>query len=281
MDDKTGNLYTSYIAASYVKFMESGGARVVPIMINQTEEYYRGVVNAVNGLVFPGGSSSFRSLSSGYGRAGSLLYNLVREAKEMNDTEIPLFATCLGFEMLLYLDANKINPLSRCNASNLADPLNLSPDFEQTEILGSASQDVLNTLTTTNSTSNFHKYCVTPQRFNELDLQKNYTIVSTSFDREKDDEYISTVEHKRLPIYGTQWHPEKNSFEWAFSSIPHSREAIRAAQYFANFFVEKARQNNIRYSTAESRTFPLIYNYKPTYIRLLYKSSFQQCYFFK
>lgn len=33
--------YTSYIAASYVKAVESSGARVVPIPINKNETYYR------------------------------------------------------------------------------------------------------------------------------------------------------------------------------------------------------------------------------------------------
>lgn len=32
--------HTSYIAASYVKMVESSGARVVPIMIGKDREYY-------------------------------------------------------------------------------------------------------------------------------------------------------------------------------------------------------------------------------------------------
>ena len=49
---------TSYIAASYVKFIESAGARVVPVLINQPEEYYRTIFNSTNGLLFPGGDVS-------------------------------------------------------------------------------------------------------------------------------------------------------------------------------------------------------------------------------
>ena len=49
---------TSYIAASYVKFVESGGARVVPVMINQPEEYYRTIFESTNGLLIPGGDVS-------------------------------------------------------------------------------------------------------------------------------------------------------------------------------------------------------------------------------
>lgn len=78
-------------------------------------------------MVFPGGAANFKSEDSGYGRAGSLLYDLVREAKEKNNTEVPILAICLGFEMLLYLDANNTNPLTRCNASSVADPLYLKP----------------------------------------------------------------------------------------------------------------------------------------------------------
>ena len=62
-DDLTGSLanvpYTSYISASYVKFVESGGARVVPILINQPDEYYEMIFQSINGMMIPGGVASF------------------------------------------------------------------------------------------------------------------------------------------------------------------------------------------------------------------------------
>ena len=45
---------SSYIAASYVKWVETGGARVLPIFLNRTEEYYDRVLNVVNGMLLPG-----------------------------------------------------------------------------------------------------------------------------------------------------------------------------------------------------------------------------------
>ena len=56
---------TSYIAASYVKYVESGGARVVPVFINQAEEYYRTIFHSTNGLLIPGGDVS---LDTGSGK---------------------------------------------------------------------------------------------------------------------------------------------------------------------------------------------------------------------
>jgi gamma-glutamyl hydrolase len=46
-------------------------------------------------------------------------------------------------------------------------------------------------------------------------------------------------------VYATQWHPEKNAFEWAsFLRIPHSPEGIEVTQEMANFFVSEARRSN-------------------------------------
>ncbi|XP_014795092.1 PREDICTED: gamma-glutamyl hydrolase-like [Calidris pugnax] len=40
---------SSYIAASYVKFLESAGARVVPIRLNLTDEVYDKIFHSING----------------------------------------------------------------------------------------------------------------------------------------------------------------------------------------------------------------------------------------
>ncbi|KAG7155350.1 Gamma-glutamyl hydrolase-like [Homarus americanus] len=303
--------YTSYIAASYVKYYESAGARVVPILINQNETYYREIMESINGLVFPGGAVPITQ-ESGYGRAGRMLYDILLEAAHLGKPTVPLFATCLGFEMLMYLSDNNTNPLTSCRAKNRADPLylqevlnNSAPrhvfikhvtvsvvcvrsgskhlavlGWNSSQLLGEAPEDVLDTLANTNATSNFHKWCVTPETFQNSSLEKNFLLLSTS---EDDDglEYVSTVEHRHLPIYGFQWHPEKNIFEWGFDSIPHTLDAIRSSQYIANFFVEKARLNNQTFPTEEEEIAALIYNHSPIYTATLYPSSFQQCYFFK
>ena len=49
---------TSYIAASYVKHIEAGGARVVPVLINQGQDYYKTIFDRTNGILLPGGDVS-------------------------------------------------------------------------------------------------------------------------------------------------------------------------------------------------------------------------------
>ena len=53
-----GENYTSYIGAAYVKYIEQAGARVVPVLINQTDEYYDTIFKSTNGLLIPGGAVS-------------------------------------------------------------------------------------------------------------------------------------------------------------------------------------------------------------------------------
>ncbi|VEN44718.1 unnamed protein product, partial [Callosobruchus maculatus] len=44
-----GENHHSFIVASYVKFLESAGARVIPIWIGKDDDYYTHVLNYTNG----------------------------------------------------------------------------------------------------------------------------------------------------------------------------------------------------------------------------------------
>jgi gamma-glutamyl hydrolase len=74
--------------------------------------------------------------------------------------------------------------------------------------------------------------------------------------------FVSTMEAKRYPFYGTQWHPEKNNFEWSqnadYSNIPHTPNAILASEATARFFLSEARKS--RHVFPEVRRDALIYS---------------------
>eukprot|EP00882_Tetradesmus_deserticola_P024941 GHRQ01027317.1.p2 GENE.GHRQ01027317.1~~GHRQ01027317.1.p2 ORF type:complete len:119 (-),score=10.89 GHRQ01027317.1:274-630(-) len=51
--------------------------------------------------------------------------------------------------------------------------------------------------------------------------------------------YISTIEAKKYPILGLQWHPEKNNYEWTkHKNIPHG--------YWASEITHQVRTQHIR-----------------------------------
>lgn len=109
-------------------------------------------------------------------------------------------------------------------------------------------------------------FCCQAVMHNEK-LNSTFELVSTNHDR-AGKLFVSTIEGKlltcsctwaedttvccdlvlsvwlgrSLPIYGVQWHPEKNLFEWTTSEgINHSANAVAVAQYIADFLVQQGK----------------------------------------
>ncbi|KAL3219016.1 hypothetical protein MRX96_031173 [Rhipicephalus microplus] len=71
------NRVSTYIGASYVKYVEASGGRVVPIFVNRTKAYYERLFNSVNGVLLPGGEADLNS--SGYFKATKIIFDLAVE----------------------------------------------------------------------------------------------------------------------------------------------------------------------------------------------------------
>ncbi|KAF3836219.1 hypothetical protein F7725_028777 [Dissostichus mawsoni] len=247
---------TAYIAASYVKFLESAGARVVPVMI-----------------LYPGGGVSI--ISSGYERAAKIFYELAIEANSRGDY-FPVWGTCLGFEQLMYLTSEK-TILSQTNTSGVALPLNFTNEIKDSKMFKDFPAELIEDLATQALTENSHKWSLAVLTHNSNEeLKMFYKVLSTNTDGKV--EFVSTVEAYDYPIYGTQWHPEKNAFEWTRPYIPHSPSAIKTTFYLAQFFVSEARKNFHKFESEDEESKALIYNYNPVFTGP--KSGFEQIYFF-
>lgn len=259
--DSDGNL--THIPASYVNFVESAGARVVPVFVNRDDAYYTRLFNSVNGILFPGGSVDLET--SGYGRAGKVLYDLAVKAND-NKTHFPLWGTCLGFELLTVLTSGT-RMLTACSASDLALNLNFTTDFRRSRMYDGLPRELERAARVRNITYNSHRWCLTPENFTRFGLDKFYRVLSTNTDRSGIN-FISGIEAFRYPFYGVQFHPEKSNFVWfldkSHQNIPHELPAVMLSQYLANFFVQEARKNDHHFETPEEEAKALIYNYPVT-----------------
>ena len=257
-----------YLAASYVKYIESAGARVVPVNYYADEKEITDVFNSLNGFLFVGGGSSFPS-------SAQLIWDKTIAANEAGDY-MPLWGTCMGFQWLclastkdkLQLDPQAGSPLM--DAENYSIPLDFREEaMKQSKLFGTAPQAIIDILSTQNVTMNNHHYGVWTEHFEQTpELMQNFNIISTNKDR-TGREFVSTIEHPKYPIFGSQWHPEKNTFEWQmnadgrpYEAINHDWDAIQIAQYTANIFVQQARKNMHKFSSQDLETASLIYNYR-------------------
>lgn len=270
--------YHSYIAASYVKFVEGAGALPLPIWIGRNDSYYEDVLTKVNGVLWPGGATFFNQ-TEGYADAGATIYRIAKRMNNRGDY-FPILGICLGFELMTYVAANCVEHRTHCSSKNQPLPLEFKSDFRESNLFKYAPSDVLEILRSKNVTANYHQFCVTEEDLRRVNLATEFRVMSLNKDL-LGQTFISTLEHTTYPFYGIQFHPEKNLYEWKTGkNIPHGSDASRIAQYFANFFINEARKNSHRFKTTQEEELSLIYNYPITYTAPQ-GSSYLQCYMFK
>ncbi|KAE9585128.1 putative gamma-glutamyl hydrolase [Lupinus albus] len=250
----------SNIPASYVKFAESGGARVIPLIYNEPIEKLLKKLDLVNGVIFVGG----------WAKDGLYLETVERILKialQRNDAgdHFPIYGICLGFELITMIISEDNNILEQYNARNQASTLQF---VKNSNIEGSMFQsfppDLVKKLSTECIVMQNHRFGISPEKLQGNEKLSSFWEILTISTDENNQVYVSTVRSRNYPVTGFQWHPEKNAFEWGSANIPHTENAIRVTQSAAGFLVSEARKSSNRPNAQEVRD-NLIYNYIPTY----------------
>ena len=277
-----------YMAASYVKWLELAGARVMPLSYHATDNEVDQAFAQINGALFMGGGAKLPP-------AARRLWSKASEANSKGDV-FPIWGSCLGFEWIMQLASDDDKILSNgFDSENLTLPLNLTAAAAKSRILGPAASmpvafrspplSIVEALALP-ITMNNHVQGVTPASFAASGgLTKNFKVLATNRDRQG-REFVSMVEGAEMPVWATQWHPEKNIFEQGavlpsgtpYEVVQHTREAVAISQYLATFFVEQCRKNAHRFASAADEWGSLIYKYTTS---TDYAPSFEQVYFFK
>ncbi|XP_051510224.1 gamma-glutamyl hydrolase [Myxocyprinus asiaticus] len=274
-DDYMKRFGKTYIPSSYVSYIESGGARVTPIRLNQSLAEHEKIFRSINGLLLIGGTANLET--SDFAHTAGLYFRLALEANDVGDY-FPIWGTCLGLQLLTVLVAGE-NLLSKTTAENVAYPLNFSSEAATSRMFKGFPSDLRKALSEEPLTGNFHHYGVTKETFmgNEK-LNGFFSILSTNV-AENGAVFVSSMEGRKYPFYGVQWHPEVNCFQWnPRYNFPHSNNAVHVSSLLAQFFVNEGRQSSHHFSVVAEESRALIYNYNPVYVGNI--SSYEKCYFF-
>jgi len=257
-----------YMAASYVKWLEMSGSRVLPIFLTDTPSKLDPILEQINGVLFTGGGTSWSGM---YSKTINHILEFARNSFDVGDP-FPIWGTCLGFESLLEAEStcNCKDILSHVDADDLTLPVDFTSNADDSTMFpnhSSIAQIARNVFSTSLSTQNEHSWSVLPSTFSsDKDLSSKFNILATSKDR-SGTEFIAIVESKdgQPPMFAVQFHPEKVTFEWGQShSVPHDENSILANNYLSTFFVDQCRQSS-RTMTDKVYDQYAIYNFSPRF----------------
>jgi len=222
-----------YVAASYVKWIEGSGARVliVPLALKD-EALLKLLKHHLSGLVLPGGADTTPKYKN---RIKKVLEWAVK--RQMN---VPVWGTCLGFEELGIDSKMTIKPIE--GAAMVGLPLAF---YKKGRLFKNIPASLQKIAETKNITYNGHHWALLKGA-----TDKTHWVTLTTSRSTTGVEFISSMEHKTLAIYGTQWHPEKPAYYWNHAGRLgpiHTLEAVELAQFVGNFFVQEARKHKNRY----------------------------------
>jgi gamma-glutamyl hydrolase len=259
------------LASRYVKWIEAAGARVVPVLYNQSESQLSNIFDQLSGLVFPGGHIGTHGTA--YGNAS---WYLMKEAQAVNDNgdHFPMWGTCMGFQQIVQFGSGQIEPSVIQKTSGTEDLLvavNFT-DFgiSSSRIMGNASASVKHTLRTQPVTINLHHYSAYTSTVENpgSKLHEFFSVVANNYDSQG-TKFVSMIEARKYPFYGTQFHGEKNAYEWSqgwekndTAKEAHGAGAVEAMQYLGSFFVDSARQSSHVWND-QAPVAPLIYAFDP------------------
>ncbi|XP_065211986.1 gamma-glutamyl hydrolase A-like [Planococcus citri] len=262
---KAGSFLTdkgsTYIAASYIKAVESSGARVVPIFVNRSPQYYERILNSLNGVLVPGGATKIEPGHPFY----DAFTTIVRISEKMNQRGIyfPILSVCWGFEAMVTLYNGHKDLQTHCNVIRENYPLKFEPKFTESLLFSRIDHQTYINLKYFPTTVNAHYWCTTQRNFTRSHLDKTWKITSTSVSS-RGLKFIATIEHKKYPFIAVQFHPERAIFEWDDTlNIVHHSAAVQANRYFYDVLVKLSKLNSNKFRTEKEERDALIYNYKP------------------
>ncbi|GBG88259.1 hypothetical protein CBR_g46825 [Chara braunii] len=288
-----------YFAASYARWMEAGGARVVPIFFDSTPEELDYLLHRVNGVFWTGGLVTFNPSpedwpSFMYMQTTRRIMQHVLE-ENRNGRYYPLWGTCLGHERLLQLlvgglteleDDGDISIFDIVDAVNWNANLNFTAHLARSHLFSGLPFHIIQAaggVIGRNLAFHNHELGLSPEAFYKTRANEELMVLSIDSDR-KGSLFISTVEGKSMPLYGTQWHPEKIPWEWPKNfNITHSPEGVQLSNYMGRFFVDECRCNWNRFENEDAENEVLLYNWQPLPTQIMYGATegiFTQVYFF-
>lgn len=190
-EGQKGTENTSYVAASYIKIIEAGGARAVPLICDMPEPELKTVIESINGVILSGGDGDMAN--SHYEIVTRMVYAYSKKKLDEEGEIWPIFGICRGSQILPVV-TDKTDFLVHTNSKNFSVPLQFVDGYKKSRMFGKAPRGVIDILKKKPITINAHLYSLPSDYFlNNQVLKDFFRVISLNLDRDG-VEFVSTYE---------------------------------------------------------------------------------------
>lgn len=211
---------------SYREYLNSVGIEVEPILFHDDVDKIVDQMDKFDGIFLTGGDTIFDIEK--FTRDGLDYFRVVMspekpyllkvrailekvKAINVGGRHFPLFAICLGYEAILLSESDFQFPIAHVRQNNVNIPI----AFNNTEgrYAHIFTEDEKEELSTQNLVYFYHDLGFLPQDFYEYPALRDNYIISATNETDDHGSEIAMIEHRELPIYALQFHPEKVVFD--------------------------------------------------------------------
>jgi len=272
----------SYIAASYVKWLEAHGARVVPLLYDAPRSETTQLLSQVNGVLFPGGAFPMEPEYEAFSR---FVFNQSLSHK------IPAWGECLGLLQFLLYTSGQDSPGPVTDGWDargpLISPVHLTTAGMKQGPMAKFPAELLEGIQNQPWAWHSHAYSTSVEAFEASPSMVAFWDVLAIDEDRRGHPFISIIAAKDFPVTATMFHPEKNSFEFmparvTGTDIPEaarSSAAMDAMSHLGFYFLDQCRSfREHSFSQQELMTWN-IHNWAPEHTAPK-DSVFEEIYFF-
>jgi len=211
-------------AESYHKYIEETGASSLVIPYDMPWDRMEEILDQLQGLLLPGGEVDKFNVDGKPNYYGQQILNIYEYAISRNEKDRPffLFGICLGFqELIRAASKNALDVIQGGFSDHFPHSVEFQPldFFFKSKVLSRGNIEEYARVFKEQSFYYNHELGITPDHFKKYpELVESLNLLGTSKTPEN-LEFVTIIEHKKYPFFGTQFHPEKSQFEKRASTV--------------------------------------------------------------
>lgn len=241
-----------YVEACYVDWLEKYGAKVFVIPLTTTPNGLLSLLQTqLSGLVIPGAFDEDGTIPN---------YSILSRAsiKLLADgvTSTPIFGICKGLQYIITMACHNYEFMSMSQLNELLTPIPGLMDVmvsktvvERGRLYKGLPDSTLRKFGKSDSCIHRHHYGIPVEDYEKI--TDSIRVLTTAVNS-TGTEFVTSVEHKILPMWGVQWHPERVHLKAHQKGYLNPSKAAKAvSEYHSKFFVDQCRSSENRFTLSD------------------------------